>query len=419
MMKTDVVIVGGGPGGAATAVFLAKHGIQSIIIEKEQFPRFHIGESMTGECGNMVRAMGLEEEMLKRNHPVKYGVLVYGQGGNNTFWVPVMKRDEQGNLQDSFTWQVRRSDFDKMVLDHAIAQGATLIQGQATKVLRAEDGAVCGVQVRLADGSVEEIHAEVVVDASGAATFLSNAGVASKKERGKYDRQVAVYSHVKGAIRDEQDNTLIFYEKKNHWGWFIPIDAETVSIGVVAPSDYYRAYEGDMRSYFLQQMHKINPELSKRVPDVELVEEVRATSNYSYHVKQFTGKGFLCVGDSHRFIDPIFSFGLHFALTEARLAAQAIAGYMNGENRDAENPFADYQAYSELGMDVIEDLVDCFWENPLSFAFFVHTRYVDDFIDLFAGRVYQDPPSPGLQAIRKVNAKARAKKTAVSAQAYA
>ncbi len=406
MKKTEVVIIGGGPGGAASAIHLAKHGIKSIIIEKETFPRFHIGESMTGECGQSVLDLGLEAEMAGIPKTTKHGVNVYGQGGKGTFWLPVMKRDEEGKLVKNSTWQVKRGDFDRIVLNKAQKEGAELIRGKVTKALQEADGTVYGVEVKLEDGDLETIEADIVVDASGMTTFLSTTGVAGKKERGKYDRQIAIYSHVKGAKRDEQDNTLIFYEQKNHWAWFIPIDEDTVSIGVVTPSDYYRESNEEMRDFYLREMHKINPALSARVPDVTLVEEVRATSNYSYHIREFTGKGFLCVGDAHRFIDPIFSFGLHFALKEGKLAADAIAAYLHdGVGRDLDNPFQAYQEYCELGMDTIQEVLDCFWASPISFAFFAHTRYNEDFIDIFAGRIYQEEPSPGLQAVRKVNAK--------------
>ncbi|MCA9942701.1 MAG: tryptophan 7-halogenase [Anaerolineales bacterium] len=406
MKKTEVVIIGGGPGGAASAIHLAKHGIKSIIIEKDTFPRFHIGESMTGECGQSVRDLGLEEEMAGIPKTTKHGVIVYGQSGKGTFWMPVMKRDEEGQLVNNSTWQVKRGDFDRIVLDKAIKEGAEIVRGKATKALQKEDGTVCGVEVKLENGEMETIEADLVIDASGMATFLSSTGVAGKKERGKYDRQIAIYSHVKGARRDEEDNTLIFYEKKNHWAWFIPIDEDTVSIGVVTPSDYYRESNEEMRDFYLREMHKINPELSDRVPDVTLVEDVRATSNYSYHIREFAGKGYLCVGDAHRFIDPIFSFGLHFALKEANLAADAIAAYLHdGVGHDKENPFETYQSYCELGMDTIQEVLDCFWSSPISFAFFAHERYREDFIDIFAGRIYQTKPSPGLMAVRKVNAK--------------
>ncbi|WP_420643172.1 NAD(P)/FAD-dependent oxidoreductase [Candidatus Leptofilum sp.] len=405
-LKTEVVIIGAGPGGSSNAIFLAQKGIKSVMIEKDPFPRFHIGESMTGECGETVRQLGLGDAIKETRCTVKHKTIVYGQEGKNNFTIPVMRRNEAGELEKSTTWQVRRSDFDKMLLDKAKEVGVQFVHGKATKVLFKDDGSPCGVEVRREDGSLVDVVGEVVVDASGQATFLSNEGVASKKERGKYSRQLAIYSHVKNAKRGEEDNTLIFYEKENHWAWFIPIDEETVSVGVVTPSDYYRSSGEDMREFYLREMKKINPELTKRIPDISLVEDVRATSNYSYHIHSFTGKGFLCVGDAHRFIDPIFSFGLQFALVEGRMAAEAIADYLHeGIGRDQENPFAAYEARCEQGMDTIQDALDCFWANPFSFAFFVHSRYVEDFIDIFAGRVYQDEPSPGLQAVRKVNAK--------------
>ena len=405
-MKTEVVVVGAGPGGTSSAIFLAQKGISSILIEKDPFPRFHIGESMTGECGETVRQLGLGEAIKEIRCTIKHKTIVYGKEGKNSFTIPVMRRNEAGELEKSTTWQVRRSDFDKMLLDKAKEVGVSFVHGKATKVLFNEDGSPSGVEVRQEDGTLVDVMGEIVLDASGQATFLSNAGVAGMKERGKYSRQIAIYSHVKDAKRDELDSTLIFYEKENHWAWFIPIDEKTVSVGIVTPSDYYRASGEDMRDFYLREMKKISPELTKRVPDISLVEDVRATSNYSYHIHQFTGKGYLCVGDAHRFIDPIFSFGLQFALVEGRMAAEAIAGYLHeGIERDQEDPFAEYGRTCELGMDTIQDALDCFWGNPFSFAFFVHSRYVDDFIDIFAGRVYQEDPSPGLQAVRKVNAK--------------
>src|SRR5688500_9231724 len=110
-MKTDVVVVGGGPAGASTALSLLQAGLRPIIIEKSRFPRYHIGESMTGECGNCVRKLGLEDEMIARRHPVKWAVSVYGPRGTNRFSVPVRARDSKGQQVDASTWQVRRSDF--------------------------------------------------------------------------------------------------------------------------------------------------------------------------------------------------------------------------------------------------------------------------------------------------------------------
>ena len=404
-MKTDVAIVGGGPGGAACSMFLTAQGLNSVLIERQHFPRFHIGESMTGECGGVVRALGMEQLMTDYGHPIKRGVKVFGTGGKNSWFVPVMMRDKDWNLSEIFTWQVRRSVFDQQMQDEAVKRGATLIHGQAVDVLRSDEGKVCGVKVRLAEAEQMEIEADMVVDASGQGTFLANVGVVGPKYRGNYDKQIAIFSQVEGAIRDEgphRDDTLIFYQQKYHWSWFIPLDDEVVSVGVVVPAAYLKHRGESKRDFLVRELHELNPELKQRLPSVELLEVVRAIPNYSYQVRHFAGPGFLCIGDAHRFIDPIFSFGLYVTLKEAQFAAQAIGNYLAGENRDAENPFAEYVVNVEKGIDIIEDVVDTFWEHPLAFAFFVHERYRSEMIDVFAGRVYERQPSVAVEAMRKM-----------------
>ncbi|MEK7727957.1 MAG: tryptophan 7-halogenase [candidate division KSB1 bacterium] len=404
--KHDVVIVGAGPGGAGSALFLLQQGLKPVIIEKESFPRYHIGESLTGECGVCLRKLGLEDQLLKQNNPIKYGVTVYGTGGKNSFWVPVAERTPEDEIKLQWTWQVRRSEFDKLLLDLAIAKGAEYRQCEAVAPLQ-EDRGVTGLRVRTPNGAVEDLHAEVVLDASGQGTFLANRGVTSPKERGPYDKQLAIFSQVKNTMRDPgkaAGNTLIFYQKKHHWAWFIPLDDEVVSIGAVVPGEYFKSKKLSKEDFLRQEMLTLNPEMTKRVPDLNFLEETRSISNYSYEVKNFTGKGFLCVGDSHRFIDPIFSFGLYFAMKEAEMATATIAEYLAGKNRDAANPFAAYERIANQGQDVVQDLVDCFWDFPLAFLMFAHQRYTKDIIDCFAGRIYGDYAQnlPGVKGMRSL-----------------
>src|SRR5213082_236259 len=187
-MKTDVLIIGGGPGGATAAMLLIREGIKPIVLEQETFPRFHIGESMTGEAAQLLRRLGLEEKMLSANYPVKHGVKVYGADG--------------------------------VMLDEAAKRGANVIRGKAVKPLLGEDGSMRGVTMRRPDGSHEDIEAEVTLDCSGLATFLANQRVTGPKYVGNYDKQIALFSHATGAVRgsassgeDAKDNTLIFYLK--------------------------------------------------------------------------------------------------------------------------------------------------------------------------------------------------------------
>jgi flavin-dependent dehydrogenase len=410
-MKTDVLIVGGGPAGAASAMYLARHGIRSVIVEREMFPRYHVGESMTGECGPLVRDLGFAERMLEAQHPVKLGVKVFGTGGRNAWWVPVMGRDKDWRLFEQFTWQVRRSDFDKMMLDEAVARGATLIPGKALKPILKKDGSVGGVQIRPADSEkTMDIESEVLLDCSGQATWLANlGGLTGPKYLGSYDKQIAIFSQVVGTARDHgttreqhKDNTLIFYASKFHWAWFIPLDEEIISVGIVVPSAYFLEKKESLHDFYIREMHELHPELKQRIPEIKLVESVHVIPNYSFQVKKFCGKGFICIGDAHRFVDPIFSFGVTMAMWEGQLAAPQVKAYLNGERRDQPNPFADHQLYCEKGIDVLEDLIDCFWERPLAFAILVYTRYTDYITDMFATRIYDHQPSPALDAFRKL-----------------
>lgn len=408
-MKTDVVVIGGGPAGSTCAMYLAREGIRSIIVEKSHFPRYHVGESMTGEAGVVLRDLGLETVMLNQHYPRKTGTKVYGTGGLSTWYVPVRGRDAQNNLFDQFTWQVRRSDFDVMMLQEAVARGSTLIHGQAIKPIRAEDGSVHGVEVRLNDGGLLTIEADMLLDCSGQATFLANAGVTGPKYLGSYDKQIAIFSQVTGCLRDQGDageqngnNTLIFYESKFHWAWFIPLDDDVVSVGVVAPANYFLDKKENKRDYMARELHEISPELKRRLPEINFVEDVHVVPNYSFQVKDFCGKGFACVGDAHRFIDPIFSLGLYVTLKEAQMVAPLVREYLNGERRDKANPFADFQLHCEKGIDVIEDMIDLFWEQPFAFALLVYRYFPEELVDAFAGRIYHQDTPKSIETFRRM-----------------
>jgi len=413
-MRTQVAIIGCGPAGTSVAISLQEHGIECVMIEKKQFPRFHIGESMTGECGASVRALGVEAKMKESNYPIKWGAKMYGKGGQNAFYVPVMKRDKMGKLVKQSTWQVRRSDFDKMLLDASRERGLKIIDAEVDNVIRNEDGSLNGLIYSTKDGKEHKVYADVIVDCSGLNTFLANKKITSKKERGVYDNQIAIFSHFKGCVRpkpleDEElmpDDTLLFYLKKHHWAWFIPLDGDTVSIGIVTPTSYYKSKNETKQEFLLGEMKSLNPKLAERVLDAELVEDVHACSNYSYQIHDFTGKNWLCIGDAHRFIDPIFSLGLHFSMSEGRKAVKVISDYLDGKSADMDAPFLAHQNECERGMDVIQDLLDAFWDYPLAFSLYMKDKkYSDDLIDMFAGRVYDIEPSEGLKVLRRLNQK--------------
>ena len=422
MKKREVIILGGGPGGAATALYLLKSGITPLIVERQTFPRFHIGESLSGECGNSIRTLDLDAELIAQNYPIKYGVNVYNPKGV-PFWVEVKKRCPKTNeLIPIWTWSVTRSSFDRILLDAARERGAEYMQCEAVAPLQ-KNGRVTGLQIRTEEGVLENLHCDVLVDCSGQATFLANRGITGPKVKGGYTNQIAVFSQIEDMILDtgtepskSLGNTLIFYKCRDHWAWTIPLSPRLISVGVVAPAAYFKAQGLDKTEYLRKEIMSLNPDLTRRITKTSFVEEVRSITSYSYSTTNYAGKGFICVGDSHEFTDPIFSFGVFLAMREGEFAAESIVKYLGEEGGMNGNPFADYVAVTTEGQDAIRDVIDTFWEYPLVFTRMASGEAQDDITDLFAGRVYGEivQKNASRAAMRRLLAKRRAQQTSPS-----
>jgi 1H-pyrrole-2-carbonyl-[peptidyl-carrier protein] brominase len=415
MKRREVIIIGGGPAGAATALYLIQSGIKPLIVERQSFPRFHIGESLSGECGNSIRKLNLDAELVAQNYPIKYGVNVYNPQGK-PFWVEVKKRCPETNAMiPNSTWSVRRSSFDKILLDAALDRGADYMECDAVAPLQ-ENGRVVGLQIRTSGGALENLCCDVLVDGSGQATFLANRGVTGPKVKGSYANQIGVFSQIEDMVLDTGSepsksvgNTLIFYKQRHHWAWTIPLTPNLVSVGVVAPAAYFKEQGLDKTEYLRREIVSLNPELSRRVTKTSFVEEVRSVTSYSYAATNYAGPGFICVGDSHQFTDPIFSFGVFLAMKEGELAAEAIVKHLGDARSTKEDPFAEYVTATTEGQDTIRDVIDSFWEYPLVFTRMVSGAAQDDITDLFAGRVYGEfvRKNASRAAMRRLLAKRR------------
>lgn len=279
-----------------------------------------------------------------------------------------------------------------------------------------KNGRINGLQIRTAAGALENLFCDLLVDCSGQATFLANRGITGPKVKGNYSNQIGVFSQIEDMTLDSGSepsksvgNTLIFYKQRDHWAWTIPIASNLVSIGVVAPAAHFKEQRLDKTEYLRKEMMSLNPDLSRRITNTSFAEEVRSVTSYSYSTTNYAGKGFICVGDSHQFTDPIFSFGVFLAMKEGEFAAQAIAKYLGEESETEGNPFAEYEAVTTEGQDAIRDVIDTFWEYPLVFTRMASGPAQDDITDLFAGRVYGDLMRNNLSriAMRRLLAKRR------------
>ena len=420
MKKRQVIILGGGPAGSATALHLLRAGIQPLIIEKQAFPRFHIGESLSGECRGAVRELGLEDEMMKQNYPVKHGVKVFNPNGV-PFWVEVQKRCPETNaLIPTSTWSITRSTFDQVLLKGARDRGAEYMECEAVSPIQ-EDGRVVGLKIRNESGELEDLLCDVFVDCSGQATFLANRGFTGPKVKGSFAHQIAIYSQLEGVELDPgteaslaPGNTLIFYKRKDHWAWSIPVGEGKTSLGIVAPAAYFKETGLSKEEFLRTELLSLNPDLTRRITNTNFVEEIRSNSSYCYSVTDYTGPGFLCVGDSHQFTDPIFSFGVFLSLHEGEFAANAIVKVLNGEGATDGNPFAEYETICNQGQTAVRDMIECFWEYPLVFTRMASGANKDDIADLFAGRIYGDivENNKSRQAMLRLMTARRAEKSA-------
>ena len=426
--KHAVIILGGGPAGAAAAMYLLRQGITPVIIERDDHPRFHVGESLTGASAIALKELGLGPAIEAQRYPVKHGAVFYGPDGKNDFWVGLVRRNENGEQVPNQTWNVMRSTFDKILFDAAVERGAIWIKATALAPIVEKD-AVVGLTIRTPEGATEKLYSEVLIDASGCATFLANHRVTGKKMPGASDKQIALFTQFANTIRDngpelyqQPGNTLLYYQEKHYWAWFIPVSDELTSVGVV------------FRDRLLQEgRHVEGADDAARMPAYDTgafraparshpQEPIYAIPNFSYRVQNYTGKGFLCIGDSHRFIDPIFAYGVYFGIQEGEFAAEAIARHLSGEVKSNGNPFADFERLCDEGQDVVEDVIGVLWEYPLAFQRIVTWRDKVDSLDLLAGRIYgeEGAKNPARVAMRRLMAaKEREREEASAAKAVA
>ena len=392
----DVAIIGAGPAGSCLATFLAREGRDVLMIEKANFPRFHVGESLTGVAGQVLESLGLNDQLDAKEFPLKGGVKVIGQGAKTEFFVPV--------LQD--TYQVRRSEFDAILVEHAEAQGARRVTGRVVGVIRDDLDRVRGVEYLDPEGERRSVHCRYVADASGQSITLSKLNVAGQRYlNSEYDKQVALFTHIEGAQRDPGqmgNNTFIFYDKVHHWAWFIPVSPTVTSVGVVMPGEAYAPLGGKEEAMRWGLEH-INPDLWKRVRGRAWTEPVRGAFNFSYHIDPFAGDGWLCVGDAHGFVDPIFSFGVSIAMQEAAEASRRITAVLEGASWQTE--MTAYHEYCMRGFHVAQDLIDYFWRYPVFFGYMMRGSMRQDVIRLLGSDIHSEEELPAVVTMRKALAR--------------
>jgi flavin-dependent dehydrogenase len=384
--QVDVVVIGGGPAGSTVSTLMAQRGLEVLLFEREKFPRFHIGESLIPETYWVLERLGMLPKMKASPFVHKHSVQFVNSNGKLS--APFYFYDNKPH-ECSQTWQVVRSQFDQMMLENAREHGVDAREGVRVLDVLMDGTRAVGVRVKREDGSIDEVAAKVVVDASGQNGLLMN-----RLRLRVWDpvlNKGAIWTYWEGAYRDtgrdEGATIVIQTTSKNGWFWYIPLHDNIVSVGVVAPFDYLFKGRGGYPETYEEEVARC-PSVQERVAGAKRVTGYFATKDYSYRSTQVSGDGWVLVGDAFGFLDPLYSSGVLLALRSGEMAADAIVdGLATGDTSAAQ--LGRWGASFNEGVDRMRRLV-CEYYDGFSFGNFMkhHPDLRGTVTDLLIGDLF-------------------------------
>jgi flavin-dependent dehydrogenase len=396
----DCIVIGGGPSGSTTAALVADAGYRVLLLERDVEPRRKVGESLMPETYWVFERLGVLDALKKGPFVQKVGVQFVSSSGKESSPFVFTRHDPH---ECSRTWHVERAKFDPFLLENAAKKGVEVRRGARVLEVVFEGERAVGVRVgepaspglsstKSAGGSESKtIRATVIVDAAGQAGVLgSRFGLRNPNPK---FRKTAIWGHFKGSRRDIIDNgvmTVCFRTQSNNsWFWHIPLSNDVVSIGVVGDADYFfRPGAGTPDEIFAHEVADC-PAMAKRLEGTEKVAGLDVVKEYSYATQRASGDGWVLVGDSWGFIDPIYSSGVWFALKSGQLAADAIIEGLKTGNTSGE----------QLGKWVPDFAKGTAWVRKLAEAWYCGQFRVGKFIreypqhigpmtDILIGRIF-------------------------------
>ena len=314
----EVLVIGGGPAGSTVAALLAERGRDVVLLEKERHPRFHIGESLLPLNLPLFERLGVAEEVGRIGMP-KFGAEFVSPWHQKAV---TLNFSEALDKSFPLAYQVRRSEFDRILFENAVRRGSRALEGCRVTAVEFNAGGAA-VRARLEDGAERRWDTRFVVDASGRDTFLaSRMGI---KRRSRKHNGAAIFGHFTGATRlpgRAEGNITVFWFDHG-WFWFIPLSDGFTSVGAVCWPYYMKTRETDLERFFMDTI-ALCPALAQRLRGATLASPVTATGNYSYAADRTMGRNYLMLGDAYTFIDPIFSTGVYLAMQSAFAGADTI-----------------------------------------------------------------------------------------------
>lgn len=365
---TDVVIIGAGPSGATAAALLRQRGYAVVMIEKQHFPRFSIGESLLPQCMVFLEEAGMLDSV--RASADQFGFqfkngAAFMRGAERNFYLFT----EKFSAGPGTTWQVRRADFDKLLADAAAAQGADIRYGH--EVLAVDvDTAQPLLTIGTEQGEQYQLQARFVLDASGFGRILPK--MLDLEAPSNFPVRSALFTHVQDNITAadfDREKILITVFAADHraWFWLIPFADGRSSLGVVAEQVFFEQFKQQHQlpadishDDLLKAIIKADAALSAVLKDADFVLPVRQLTGYAANVRQLYGNNFALLGNAGEFLDPVFSSGVTIAMKSSSLCVPLLDKYLQGE---AVNWQTDYEDELRRGIKVFRAYVEAWYEG--------------------------------------------------------
>lgn len=355
--KVDVLVIGAGPSGTVAASILKNHGLDVCIVEKQVFPRFVIGESLLPRCMENLDRAGLLHAIEGGGFQQKFGAKFVRN--NNICDFDFSNQYSKGW---TWTWQVKRADFDHLLAKETEKKGVSIDYDAAVTAVKFYEDGSSETKVEKGDGQTYIVKAKYIVDASGYGRVLPR--LLDLDLPSDFPMRMSFFCHLQDDKRppgyDGNRITIVVYTQ-DVWMWVIPFSDGTTSVGLVGNQAIIEKYEGTLEEQYAQWLKEV-PWIRGRFTIEDRKFEPRKIKGYSSTVKQFYGKGYVLTGNSTEFLDPVFSSGVTLATESGALAATLIAKELHGEQVNWETEYSDY---IKRGVDVFRTFVSTWYDGTL------------------------------------------------------